>query len=105
MHDAASMQKLPDGSPIIAVLVVSCNRITVERCLDQLIRLRPSKEQFPIVVSQDCEHRQTADVITRYGNQLLHIKVRCCNIFMSPLIICIVVTSLLIVSATGSVRY
>ncbi|KAL0102038.1 hypothetical protein PUN28_018529 [Cardiocondyla obscurior] len=67
-------QKLPDGSPIIAILVVSCNRITVERCLNQLIKLRPSKEQFPIIVSQDCDHRQTADVITRYGNQLLHIK-------------------------------
>lgn len=68
-------QKLPDGSPIIAILVVSCNRVTVERCLNQLIKLRPSKEQFPIVVSQDCDHRQTADVIARYGNQLLHIKV------------------------------
>lgn len=68
-------QKLPDGSPIIAILVVSCNRVTVDRCLEQLIRLRPSKEQFPIIVSQDCDHRQTADVIARYGNQLLHIKV------------------------------
>lgn len=76
VHDAASLQKLPDGSPIIAILVVSCNRITVERCLDQLIKLRPNKEQFPIVVSQDCDHRQTADVIARYGNELLHIKVQ-----------------------------
>ncbi|XP_014474863.1 PREDICTED: alpha-1,3-mannosyl-glycoprotein 2-beta-N-acetylglucosaminyltransferase isoform X1 [Dinoponera quadriceps] len=74
VHDVTSVQKLPDGSPVIAILVVSCNRITVERCLDQLIKLRPSKEQFPIVVSQDCDHRQTADVIARYGNQLLHIK-------------------------------
>lgn len=73
-HNVPSRQKLPDGSPIIAILVVSCNRITVERCLNQLIKLRPSKEQFPIIVSQDCDHRQTADVITRYGNQLLHIK-------------------------------
>lgn len=81
VHDAASMQKLPDGSPIIAILVVSCNRITVERCLDQLIKLRPNKEQFPIVVSQDCDHRQTADVIARYGNQLLHIKVNYYNYF------------------------
>ncbi|XP_071563160.1 alpha-1,3-mannosyl-glycoprotein 2-beta-N-acetylglucosaminyltransferase [Temnothorax nylanderi] len=73
-HSTPSRQKLPDGSPIIAILVVSCNRITVERCLNQLIKLRPSKEQFPIIVSQDCDHRQTADVIARYGNQLLHIK-------------------------------
>lgn len=74
-HSTPLRQKLPDGSPIIAILVVSCNRVTVERCLNQLIKLRPSKEQFPIVVSQDCDHRQTADVIARYGNQLLHIKV------------------------------
>lgn len=75
-HESTTLrQKLPDGSPIIAVLVVSCNRVTVDRCLEQLIKLRPSKEQFPIVVSQDCDHRQTADVIARYGNQLLHIKV------------------------------
>ncbi|KYQ50176.1 Alpha-1,3-mannosyl-glycoprotein 2-beta-N-acetylglucosaminyltransferase [Trachymyrmex zeteki] len=73
-HSTPLRQKLPDGSPIIAILVVSCNRITVERCLNQLIKLRPSKEQFPIVVSQDCDHRQTADVIAKYGNQLLHIK-------------------------------
>lgn len=74
-HESTTLkQKLPDGSPIIAILVVSCNRVTVDRCLEQLIRLRPSKEQFPIIVSQDCDHRQTADVIAKYGNQLLHIK-------------------------------
>lgn len=61
-------------------MVVSCNRVTVDRCLDQLIKLRPSKEQFPIVVSQDCDHRQTADVIGRYKNQLLHIKVLICDL-------------------------
>ncbi|XP_033209026.1 alpha-1,3-mannosyl-glycoprotein 2-beta-N-acetylglucosaminyltransferase [Belonocnema kinseyi] len=65
---------LPNGSPIIAVLVFSCNRITVQRCLDQLIKLRPNVDQFPIIVSQDCEHQQTADVIRSYKNQLLHIQ-------------------------------
>lgn len=74
-HNISSRQKLPDGSPVIAILVVSCNRITVDRCLSQLVKLRPSKEQFPIVVSQDCDHRPTADVVARYGDQLLHIKV------------------------------
>lgn len=83
IHESTTLrQKLPDGSPIIAILVVSCNRITVDRCLDQLIKLRPSKEQFPIIVSQDCEHRQTADVIARYGNQLLHIKVLLCSLIV-----------------------
>lgn len=28
-------------------------------------------------MSQDCDHRQTADVIARYGNELLHVKVYC----------------------------
>lgn len=67
--------KLPNGSPILAILVFSCNRITVQRCLDQLIKYRPSVEQFPIIVSEDCQHRQTADVIARYGNQIVHIQV------------------------------
>ncbi|XP_003489416.1 alpha-1,3-mannosyl-glycoprotein 2-beta-N-acetylglucosaminyltransferase [Bombus impatiens] len=66
--------KLPNGSPILAILVFSCNRITVQRCLDQLIKYRPSVEQFPIIVSEDCQHRQTADVIARYGNQIVHIQ-------------------------------
>ncbi|XP_034184967.1 alpha-1,3-mannosyl-glycoprotein 2-beta-N-acetylglucosaminyltransferase [Osmia lignaria lignaria] len=66
--------KLPNGSPIIAVLVFSCNRVTVKRCLDQLIKYRPSVEQFPIIVSEDCQHRQTAEIINRYGNQIMHIQ-------------------------------
>ncbi|XP_033337392.2 alpha-1,3-mannosyl-glycoprotein 2-beta-N-acetylglucosaminyltransferase [Megalopta genalis] len=66
--------KLPDGSPIIAVLVFSCNRITVQRCLDQLIKYRPSIKQFPIIVSEDCQHHQTAEVIARYGDQIMHIQ-------------------------------
>lgn len=52
----------------------SCNRDSVKRCLDQLINLRPSTEQFPIIVSQDCDHQPTADVIKSYNDQLLHIK-------------------------------
>ena len=65
---------MPDGSPIIAVLVLSCNRITVQRCLDQLIKLRPSAEQFPIIVSQDCYHQPTSDVIKSYKEKVLHIQ-------------------------------
>lgn len=65
---------LNDGSPIIAILVFSCNRVSVKRCLDQLISLRPSAEQFPIIVSQDCDDQPTANVIKSYKDQLLHIK-------------------------------
>lgn len=66
--------KLENGGPVIPVLVFSCNRVTVQRCLDQLINHRPSVDQFPIVVSEDCQHRQTGDVIARYGNQIMRIQ-------------------------------
>ena len=76
LRHIATRKTLADGSPIIAVLVFSCNRLTVQRCLDQLIKLRPSAEQFPIIVSQDCEHKQTADVIKSYGDEVVHIQVK-----------------------------
>lgn len=60
--------------PVIAVLLLACNRITVKRPIDQLLKYRPSKEQFPIIVSQDCNHGLTANVIKSYGNQLTHIQ-------------------------------
>ncbi|XP_034951613.1 alpha-1,3-mannosyl-glycoprotein 2-beta-N-acetylglucosaminyltransferase isoform X2 [Chelonus insularis] len=70
----AAKKTLSDDAPIIAVLVFSCNRITVQRCLNQLIKLRPSAEQFPIIVSQDCEHQQTADIIKSYGDEVAYIQ-------------------------------
>lgn len=73
--DVQIKKSLQDGSPIIAILVISCNRITVQRCLDQLLRLRPNADQFPIIVSQDCGHQQTSDIIESYGDQVIHIKV------------------------------
>lgn len=38
--------------PIIPVLVFACNRISVSKCLDNLVEYRPNKYQFPIIVSQ-----------------------------------------------------
>ena len=38
--------------PVIPVIVFACNRISVSRSLDALIKYRPSREQFPIIVSQ-----------------------------------------------------
>ncbi|XP_046402951.1 alpha-1,3-mannosyl-glycoprotein 2-beta-N-acetylglucosaminyltransferase-like isoform X1 [Ischnura elegans] len=60
--------------PVIAILVFACNRVTVRRCLDGLIRYRPSPDKFPIVVTQDCDHKATSDVIDSYGDQLTHIR-------------------------------
>lgn len=38
--------------PVIPVIVFACNRVSVSRNLDALIKYRPSREQFPIIVSQ-----------------------------------------------------
>lgn len=56
--EVKDIPKLPPGS-VIPVLLFSCNRVTVSRALDLLITHRPSKEQFPIIVSQDCDHHET----------------------------------------------
>lgn len=40
--------------PVIPVLVFACNRISVRKCLDNLIEYRPNVHQFPIIVSQVC---------------------------------------------------
>ncbi|XP_061764288.1 alpha-1,3-mannosyl-glycoprotein 2-beta-N-acetylglucosaminyltransferase b [Nerophis ophidion] len=59
---------------IIPILVIACDRVTVKRSLDRLIQYRPSPELYPIIVSQDCGHAETASVIGSYGNQLTHIS-------------------------------
>ncbi|KAM9783277.1 alpha-1,3-mannosyl-glycoprotein 2-beta-N-acetylglucosaminyltransferase a [Neosynchiropus ocellatus] len=62
------------SSPVIPILVIACNRVTVRRCLDKLLLHRPSAERHPIIVSQDCGHAGTAEVIGSYGNQVVHLK-------------------------------
>ncbi|XP_043279814.1 alpha-1,3-mannosyl-glycoprotein 2-beta-N-acetylglucosaminyltransferase isoform X2 [Venturia canescens] len=74
LRGIAKKKTLPNGSPIIAVLVLSCDRLTVRRCLDQLIKQRKNAEQFPIIVSQDCVHKETATIIESYGDQVVHIQ-------------------------------
>lgn len=64
---------LPSNKAIIPVLVMACNRPTVKRCLDKLLEYRPSAELHPIIVSQDCGHMETAEVIGSYGNQVTHL--------------------------------
>ena len=59
---------------VAAVLVIACNRPTVERCLDSLLKYRPSEEKFPIIVSQDCGHEETARVIASYRKVINYIK-------------------------------
>lgn len=59
-----------DNQPVIPVLVFACNRVTVTKCLDNLLEYRPSVEQFPIIVSQDCGHKETKNVILSYQDQV-----------------------------------
>lgn len=63
-----------DKSIVIPILVIACDRITVRRCLDKLLQYRPSKELFPIIVSQDCGHEETARAISSYGDKVMHIR-------------------------------
>ncbi|XP_052084095.1 alpha-1,3-mannosyl-glycoprotein 2-beta-N-acetylglucosaminyltransferase-like isoform X1 [Mytilus californianus] len=62
----------------IAVLMFSCDRTTVSRSLDSLLKIRPKGDRFPIVVSQDCGHKPTSDVIQTYVKKekglVTHIK-------------------------------
>lgn len=60
--------------PVIPILVIACNRVTVRRCLDKLLEYRPSEELHPIIVSQDCGHAETAEVIRSYGKQVAHLQ-------------------------------
>jgi len=60
--------------PVIPLLLFSCNRPTVSRALDLLLSYRPSKEQFPIIVTQDCGHKDTQAVIESYGDQIIYIQ-------------------------------
>ncbi|XP_026790919.3 alpha-1,3-mannosyl-glycoprotein 2-beta-N-acetylglucosaminyltransferase a [Pangasianodon hypophthalmus] len=66
--------KFLSSGAVIPILVMACNRVTVKRCLDKLLEYRPSPELFPIIVSQDCGHTETADMIASYGSKLTHIK-------------------------------
>ncbi|XP_032940075.1 LOW QUALITY PROTEIN: alpha-1,3-mannosyl-glycoprotein 2-beta-N-acetylglucosaminyltransferase [Catharus ustulatus] len=67
-HEAA------EEPPVIPVLVLACDRSSVRRCLDKILRYRPSARRFPVIVSQDCGHAETAAVIASYGAAVAHIR-------------------------------
>ncbi|XP_019868567.1 alpha-1,3-mannosyl-glycoprotein 2-beta-N-acetylglucosaminyltransferase [Aethina tumida] len=67
----AEQQNLGDLQDVkIPVLVFACNRITITRCLDRLLKYRPDPDKFPIIVSEDCAHEETIETIRRYGSQV-----------------------------------
>ena len=72
--DEVLPSRVPADEVVAAVLVIACNRPTVKRCLDLLLQYQPSAKKFPIIVSQDCGHQETANVIASYGSRVTHIR-------------------------------
>lgn len=55
--------------------MIACNRVTVRRALDQLIKFRKEfRDRFPIIVSQDCVHAATTRVIESYADEVRLIR-------------------------------
>lgn len=67
---ATVVTRLANNQPVIPVLVFACNRVSISKCLDNLIKYRPNAEQFPIIVSQDCGDEATRNVILSYDQQV-----------------------------------
>ncbi|XP_063631330.1 alpha-1,3-mannosyl-glycoprotein 2-beta-N-acetylglucosaminyltransferase-like [Cydia splendana] len=63
---APDVGKAESKDTVLPVLVIACDRVTVKRCLDNLIKFRPKNETFPIIVSQDCGHNATYQVIKSF---------------------------------------
>lgn len=70
--------------PIIPVLVFACNRPSIAKCLDNLVQYRPSKEQFPIIISQDCGDDLTKETILRYKDEVTLIEQPDASIIQVP---------------------
>ncbi|XP_011202049.1 alpha-1,3-mannosyl-glycoprotein 2-beta-N-acetylglucosaminyltransferase [Bactrocera dorsalis] len=69
-----TMTHMANGEPVIPILVIACNRVSIRKCLDNLVQYRPNADQFPIIVSQDCSDQQTKKAILSYGSQVTLIE-------------------------------
>ncbi|WKX89943.1 hypothetical protein Q1695_009075 [Nippostrongylus brasiliensis] len=59
----------------IPVLVFACNRAdAVSSLLRKLIELRPSKELFPIIVSQDCNDEKVRSAVNQFLGDVQYVK-------------------------------
>lgn len=70
--------------------LVACIHSVFHVCMVQ--RYRPSAGLFPVIVSQDCGHQPTADIIASYGSRLTHIKasLSSCSLMLSSLIVMLI---------------
>lgn len=62
--------------PIIPVLVIACNRISVRNCLDDLIRFRMNPYQFPIIVSQVRLHLLRSSSFSLFSKEIFTAELR-----------------------------
>lgn len=74
VKDSSVVTSAANLEVVIPILVIACDRVTVKRSLDRLIQYRPSPQLYPIIVSQDCGHAETARVIGSYGDQVTHLS-------------------------------
>lgn len=77
-YPAKNVPLTQKSQTVIAVLVLVCDRDTVTRTLDQLIKYRPSAKRFPIVLSQDCGKKENGvNALTRskYRTKLTYLTV------------------------------
>uniref|UniRef100_A0AC34Q4N6 Alpha-1,3-mannosyl-glycoprotein 2-beta-N-acetylglucosaminyltransferase n=1 Tax=Panagrolaimus sp. JU765 TaxID=591449 RepID=A0AC34Q4N6_9BILA len=59
----------------IGVLVFVCNRAeAIRNHLQKLLAYRTNPELFPIIVSQDCDSEEVAQVVKSFGSQVQYIK-------------------------------
>lgn len=54
--------------PIIPILVFACNRVSVSKCLHNLLEYRPNVHQFPIIVSLDCDDEAVQTTVASYAD-------------------------------------
>lgn len=59
----------------IAILVFVCNRPkAIKNHLQKLLRYRPSREKFPVIISQDCDDVKVKNVVDEFGSEVHYIK-------------------------------
>ncbi|XP_071493786.1 alpha-1,3-mannosyl-glycoprotein 2-beta-N-acetylglucosaminyltransferase-like [Diadema antillarum] len=74
-HTKEPEKQYPFSTYTIPIVLIACNRPSaVTRSLNSLLDTRPSAQQFPIYVSQDCGDRKTADAIREFGSKVVHMQ-------------------------------
>ncbi|KAI3651367.1 hypothetical protein MP228_003789 [Amoeboaphelidium protococcarum] len=69
--ELASLNNRNSGNT--ALLIIACNRPEIERALNAVYKHKP-KDRIPVIVSQDCNHEPTSEVIDKFSDRLIHLK-------------------------------